>query len=567
MKKEDGTFIVGIDLGTTYSLVATVDGGRPEIIPNTLGELLTPSAVAVDEAGQVLVGAAARAYAERAPERAALSFKRDMGTDEVRRLGGQSFTAVELSALVLRALKSDAEAALGGPVSEAVITVPAYFGDEQRTATREAASLAGLICQRLINEPTGAALAHGFEHREGDERLAVLDLGGGTFDVTLLEITDGIIEIRSTAGDTRLGGDDFTDAIADLIRSRVKQDGLRIDRGRAWEPAERVKRLLTAGIEARFALSDDEGEQVAQGTLTRTEAEQAWAPLIGRMTTPIERALRDAGWAPTSFTRVLLVGGAARMPAVRALAERFFEQPPVMAVRPDETVALGAAVQAALMISDTSVADLVATDIAPFSLGTCTSTVVAERYVHGLYAPILERGTVLPASRSKVFYPMHPQQTGIDIEIYQGEQPMAERNTLLGELKVRGLRPGTGSGVAVRFTYDLNGILEVEATPLDSGDTVRTVIDRSRGHLSEAERKRTLERFERLKVDARELLPNRVALERAESAYARALGDERAAIGEALAVFRVALAEGKNVEAARGFLNAVLQRLDAPRAE
>ncbi|MCA9552839.1 MAG: Hsp70 family protein [Myxococcales bacterium] len=567
MKKEDGTFIVGIDLGTTYSLVATVDAGRPEIIPNTLGELLTPSAVAVDEAGQILVGAAARAYAERAPERAALSFKRDMGTDEVRRLGGQSFTAVELSALVLKALKSDAEAALGGPVSEAVITVPAYFGDEQRTATREAASLAGLICQRLINEPTGAALAHGFEHREGDERLAVLDLGGGTFDVTLLELTDGIIEIRSTAGDTRLGGDDFTDAVAELIRSRVKQDGLRIDRRQAWEPAERVKRLLTAASEAHFALAGDDGALMAQGKLTRTEAEHAWAPLIGRMTTPIERALRDAGWAPKSFSRVLLVGGAARMPVVRALAERIFEQPPVMAVRPDETVALGAAVQAALMISDESVADLVATDIAPFSLGIRVSTAVAGRYVHGLYAPILERGTVLPATRSQVFHPVHPQQTGIDVVIYQGEQPVAERNTLLGELKVRGLRPGKVSGVAVRFTYDLNGILEVEAKPLESGDTVRTVIDRSRGHLSDEERKRTLERFERLKVDPRELLPNRVALERAESAYARALGDERTAIGEALLVFRVALEDGRDVDAARAALNALLRHLDAPRAE
>ena len=565
MKKSDGTHIVGIDLGTTYSLVATMDAGSPAIIPNALGELLTPSAVALDGDGCALVGAAARAYAERHPERAALSFKRDMGTPRTRALLGQAFSSVELSAMILRALKADAEAALGGPVSEAVITVPAYFGDAQRTATREAAELAGLRCQRLINEPTAAALAHGFEHRDGVEQVAVLDLGGGTFDVTLLEITDGIIEIRSTAGDIALGGDDFTSALAAVLKARLAEAGKEVPKARVLEATERAKRALSRDEEAQVVLTDAAGGAVFRGPLTRDEAQEAWAPLVARMTTPVERALRDAGWTARDLSRGLLVGGATRMPLVHAFARRMFDQPPVMAVRPDETVALGAAVQAALMVSDESVADLVSTDIAPFTLGIQTTEVVHGHHVPDLYTPILERGTVLPASRAKSFTTLHPNQTAIEIKVFQGEHPVAERNTALGELTIDGLPAGRLNSVMIRFSYDLNGLLEVEATSVQAGHSVRTLIDRSQGKLSDDARQRILARFERLKVDPRELLPNRVAMERGESAYARSLGDDREAIGRALAVFRVALAEGKEVEEARVFLSRVVQALDAPR--
>lgn len=341
MKKPDGTFIVGMDLGTTFSLVSTIDNGRPSIIPNELGELLTPSAVALDDSGTLLVGAAARALAERRPEICALSFKRDMGTSAQRKLGKESLSAIELSALILKSLKADAEAVLGGEVSEAVITVPAYFGDAQRTATRNAAELAGLTCRRLINEPTAAALAHGFQNRDAVAQIAVLDLGGGTFDVTLLEIDEGVIEIQASAGDMRLGGDEFTAALAETIKELLAEDELQSQPHHLLEIAERAKKQLSKTETAQLVIFCTGKTEPWYGQIERADAAKAWAPLLKRMVGPIERALGDAGWALSEASGVLLVGGSSRIPQVQALASELFGRPAICAERPDETVGLG----------------------------------------------------------------------------------------------------------------------------------------------------------------------------------------------------------------------------------
>jgi molecular chaperone HscC len=545
--------IVGIDLGTTFSLVATLKDGAPIVLPNGLGELLTPSAVSITDDGTVLVGAPARARATTHPTRTALSFKRDMGTDKTIDLGLRKMSPQELSALVLSTLKRDAESALGCAVEEAVITVPAYFGDAQRQATRDAGAIAGLKVERIINEPTAAALSYGLHERHREMRAVVLDLGGGTFDVTVLEIIEGVIEIQSSAGDSRLGGEDFDDALADRFAARAKsQHGFDLKRDpRAWarlrEAAEGAKKRLSEVESAGVALVDLPLGNGRTGnlelSLARDEAEEAWAALLDRIRTPIQRALRDAKLTPDKIDEVLLVGGSTRMPCIARLAAQLFGRLPLRKLPPDEAVAMGAAVQAALKSGDAAVDDMVVTDVAPFTMGIATATHLGRQQVSGLFSPILERGTVIPASRVQRFFTMSDMQREILIEVFQGEHSLCRDNTKLGEYHVRGLTPSAAGeqAIDVRFTYDMNGILEVETTVVGTKRTETLVIEKSPGRMTPAQVKAAREAMARLKFHPREALPNATALARADALYVELSGPPREMLGHAIAALRAAL--------------------------
>jgi molecular chaperone HscC len=545
--------IVGIDLGTTYSLVAILQDGVPVVLPNVLGETLTPSAVSIADDGAVLVGAAARARATTHPAATALAFKRDMGTDRVLRLGRRELTPQELSSMVLAGLKRDAEATLGRPVDEAVITVPAYFGDAQRQATRDAATIADLAVERIINEPTAAALAYGLHQRHREMRAVVLDLGGGTFDVTVLEIVEGVIEIQSSAGDARLGGEDFDDALAAVLADRIQraQGGDVRAHAQGWArvraAAESAKKRLSREEVATVALVDlpvSAGRTVQiQEAISREEAEQAWAPLLARIAGPIHRALRDAGLGPQQIDEVLLVGGSTRMPCVARLAAQAFGKLPLRTLPADEAVAMGAAVQAALKAGDAAVEDVVATDVAPFSIGIEASAQFAEQRVEGMFSPILERGTVIPASRVQRYSTVADNQKAIHVKVYQGEHSVCAENQLLGDYKVTGLprAPAGHESIDVRLTYDINGILEVETTVVSTRKIATLVIEKTPGRMTPAQIEAARRTMARLKFHPREALPNATALARADALFVELSGAEREALSRMIAAFRAVL--------------------------
>jgi molecular chaperone HscC len=567
----DRPLVVGIDLGTTNSLVAHLQAGQPVVIPNAIGEHLTPSAVSVSDEGDILVGAAALARQATHPERTATAFKRDMGTDRKVRLGDRSFTPQELSALVLRTLRQDAEIALGRPIDEAVITVPAYFDEAQRRATQDAATIAGLKVERIINEPTAAALAYGLHQRSREFRAVVLDLGGGTFDVTVLEIMEGVIEIQSSAGDTRLGGEDFADALAVLVASRDGRAELEEPRARAALRAacERAKRRLSSNDEAEVLLVETplgRGRSLSLAqTISREDAERAWAPLLARMRVPISRALGDARLPVERIDEVLVVGGATRMPCIIRLATEIFGRMPLRNLPPDEAVAFGAAVQAALKVNDAAVDDMVVTDVAPFSMGVATANIMGVQAVPGLFTPVLERGTVIPASREKTFHTIHANQKRIDVEIFQGEHAMCRDNRKLGEFSIRDLPQGASgpTAVAVRFTYDLNGVLEVEATVSETGQRKAIVLEQTPGRLTPEQVAAARKAMERLKFHPREALPNATALARAEALFVQLTGAAREMLSQGIGELRVALEtqDPALIEQAREGLAALVARL------
>jgi molecular chaperone HscC len=548
----DSAVSVGIDLGTTYSLVAVLEDGVPRVLRDAHGQGLIPSCVSLGEDGVVSVGAPALARSTTHPQSTARWFKRDMGTDRRYQLGSGTYTPEALSALVLAEVKHVAEQALGRPVAEAVVTVPAYFGDLQRRATRDACEIAGLHCERIINEPTAAALAYGLHERSREAKVVVMDLGGGTFDVTVLELIEGVVEIQSSAGDANLGGEDFSEALVRLCAERW-----RANTGAVLQPnsvgwartraaCERAKRLLSQDDNANVALTaiqfGDGKLRDVETRLTRQDVEAAWAELIERLTRPLQRALRDASLAPKQVDEVLLVGGATRMPLVARLASQFFGKLPLRSLPADEAVAMGAAVQVALKRGDAAVADMVVTDVAPFTLGIATVSSVAGQHVEGVFSPILERGTVLPASRVDTFGTVQDNQTQLNVEVYQGEHSMCADNQRLGSYTVKGIPKGpAGQALEVRFTYDLNGILDVDTTIVASGKTQSVTIEKAPGRLSAAQVADAKRHMKRLKFHPRDALPNVTALARAEAVYVELAGVERAMLGEAIATFRGAM--------------------------
>ncbi len=560
--------IIGIDLGTTNCACAVFRDGRAEIIPNSLGHALTPSAVSVDEGGAVLTGLAARERQSTHPDRTATAFKRYMGSDRKTRLGAQSFLPEELSSLMLAALKRDAEAALGEPVVEAVITVPAYFNDKQRKATRRAGQLAGLKVERLINEPTAAALAYGLHERDRESRFLVFDLGGGTFDVSVLEIFEGVIEVRASAGDNRLGGEDFNEVLVERMgktHEDVWQAAWRNDpilRERLKVGAERARRELTGAAEATMAVvwRDVRYELAVDGG-----AFEEWsAPLVQRLRDPVVRSLRDGGLRADALDEIILVGGATRMPVVRRAVTKMFGRFPAATVNPDEAVALGAAVQAGLKARDAALNEVVLTDVCPYTLGVDSSERTPTGFRTGLFVPIIERNTTVPVSRSHLFSPMEDNQRSVEFNVYQGESRLAADNIHLGKVTVP-VPKGKAAETAIdcRFSYDINGLLEVDLHVLKTGERRQlTIVDDDGLSPEELERRRSA--LAALKVHPRDADANRATLNRAERCFEDHTGDMRAYVGQLIAQFEAVLdrQDPKACEAARAELSASLDQLD-----
>lgn len=563
--------IIGIDLGTTNSAVAIWRDGKAQLIPNSLGQVLTPSAVSLDDNGDLLVGLAARERQVTHPELTATAFKRYMGSKRMTRLGKKDLLPEELSALVLRSLKADAEKALGETVTDAVITVPAYFSDKQRQATRRAGQLAGLNVERLLNEPTAAALAHGIHQKGADTRFLVFDLGGGTFDVSVLDLFDGIIEVRASTGDNNLGGEDFNEVLIDKFfnthRTALKVTGKASD-ARLYQKfrdqAERCRRKLST--EASATMNVNWKDQSYELELTESDLVSAAAPLLERLRTPVLRALRDSKVPVDSLSEIVLVGGATRMPIVRKAVTKMFGRFPAAQINPDEAVALGAAVQAGLKARDSALREVVLTDVCPYSLGVNMS----ERLPSGgirenLFAPIIERNTVIPASRERQFSPLDDRQRAVAFNVYQGESPNCADNILLGAIEVP-VPPGRATEMSVncRFTYDINGLLEVDVFVPQTGERRQLVIMDNETPMDEKALHARREELAKLKVHPRDQEANRAIVARATRCYEDSLGERREYINRCLSQFLAAIdgQDPRTIEAARDEFARVLDRFE-----
>lgn len=546
--------IIGIDLGTSNSLCAVFEDGNPKLIPNSLGSVLTPSVVSISVDDRVLVGSAAKETRTTQPERCAWVFKRLMGTERKVEIGGHVFNSTELSSLVLKSLKQDAEAYLGEEVQDAIITVPAYFNDQQRNATKLAGELAGLNVRRIINEPTAAALTYGFHDRGAEKKLIVIDLGGGTFDVTAMDVFEGTLEIISTAGESMLGGEDFTDRILSwavtsqkmqLEIAEVKQP-LFISRLR--QECEAVKCTLSSESEAVIRIPNNEGEIEDDSPvlkMTQDQFKELVDPLIKRLARPIARAVRDSRIAPDEFTNVILVGGATRMEAICSFVRSFFGVEPLCTHNPDEVVALGAAVQAALMQDDKAVEDMVMTDVCPFTLGTEIMKEFGRRQVGGYYLPIIHRNTTIPVSREEIVCTVEPNQRQIRVGVYQGEGRKVEDNLFLGKLEVTGIPTGpSGKEVHIRFTYDLNGILEVEAYLPETGKKFTTVLTQLSKITSSNEIKSAVQKLQKLKFYPRDDVKNQHLVRFAERVIGEVSPYQRDELESAIDQFEQSMTSG-----------------------
>ena len=487
------TATIGIDLGTTNSCAATVEGGRPAIVPNAEGERTTPSVVAFSKDGERLVGAIAARQAAVNPDRTIASVKRRMGSDWRAAIDGKAFTPQELSAMILRKLRRDAEAFLGQDVTQAVITVPAYFDDAQRQATKDAGKIAGLDVLRIINEPTAAALAYGLDNGT-PQKVMVYDLGGGTFDVSIIEIGDGVIEVLATSGDNHLGGDDFDERVANYLIDQFKREHGEDLRGnpaalqRVREAAEQAKKELSsldsAHVNLPFLAQNASGPLHLDATITRAAFDDMTRDLVERTTVPVQTALNDAGIAASELGCVLLVGGSTRTPAVQAHVRKLTGQEPSASINPDECVATGAAIQAATLSGASTglvrANSLLLLDVTPLSLSIETVGGVATRLV--------ERNTTLPVHYSQVFSTAAAFQTSVEVKVLQGERPMAADNKAIGTFRLKGIKraPAGVPQIEVTFDIDANGILTVSAKDLDTGKQQSITIDDS-GRMSDDE--------------------------------------------------------------------------------
>ena len=542
--------IVGIDLGTTNSLVAYFDGEHARIIPNRLGENLTPSVVSVDEDGTLLVGRTALTRALRHPLSSASVFKRSMGTDRVYTLGDKSFRSEELSSFVLRSLKEDAEHFLGEPVEEAIISVPAYFNDSQRKATKRAGELAGLKVERIINEPTAAAITHGLLDEKEKSRYLVFDLGGGTFDVSILERSGSIIEVRSIAGDNFLGGEDFTDVVEKLFCKgcNIELSSLSVeDRAALREAAEKCKcSLPPAGT---VTMSCDIAGEKKETSFSISAYEQACEPLFDRLRRPVERSLRDAGIRARDIDEVVLVGGATKATVVRKLAARLFGRIPRADVNPDEAVALGAALQCGIKERAEAIKEVILTDVCPFTLGTEVVNQHGRFDEGGRYLPIIERNTVIPVSHTETVFTVSDYQEQVRVEVLQGESRIARNNLLLGEVRVPvPPKPKGEEAVDITFTYDINSLLEVKVYVHSTGYTKTIIIKGEGNQMTDEEAKARMEELSYLKISPRDQEENKLVMYRAQLLYEESTGEDRARIDRAIADFEAALERGREAD-------------------
>ncbi|MEK4143391.1 molecular chaperone HscC [Paenibacillus sp. FSL L8-0333] len=534
---------IGIDLGTTYSLAAYWDGSQAVIIPNVLGEHVTPSIVSVDAGGEVLVGRIAQERLITHPQLTASTFKRFMGSAKKYTLGSMTFTPEELSSFVLRSLKEDAENHLGESVTKAIISVPAYFNDVQRKATKKAAELAGLQVERLISEPTAAALAYGL-HQNQETSFLVFDLGGGTFDVSILELFEGVMDVKSIAGDNYLGGEDFTEILVAYFIQKNKLDAeslTPITRSMLYKQAEQSKRILGTESAATMRIVIKEEEYVL--TIDRLELEQLVQPLLIRLRQPIERALRDASLQPSDLDGIVMIGGATKMPLIKQIISRMFGKMPYANISPDETVALGAAVQVALKQRNQALDEMILTDVCPYTLGTSVLRRGSSGQTSsGHYFPIIERNTPIPVSRVERLYTAADNQKIISVDVYQGESPRVENNLFLGEMEFQIPQAPRGEeSIDVRYTYDVNGILEVEVTTVSTGQKHQMIIEQNAGAMTKKQIEARLLELRSIKIHPRERTENRLLLARGERLYEEVLGDQRKFIAQCLKVFEDAL--------------------------
>ena len=464
--------IIGIDLGTTNSCVAVMEGGKPTVIANTEGARTTPSVVAFTKTGERLVGEPAKRQAVTNADNTISSIKRDMGTDKKRSIGDKRYSPQEISAMILQKLKADAESYLGESVSEAVITVPAYFNDAQRQATKDAGKIAGLEVKRIINEPTAAALAYGLDN-EKEQKIMVYDLGGGTFDVSIIEIGDGVIEVLATNGDTHLGGDDFDQKITDYMISEFKKaEGVDLSNDkmalqRLKEAAEKAKKELssatTTNINLPFITATAEGPKHFDMNLTRAKFDELTHDLVEKTAIPVQNAMKDAGLTNADLGKVLLVGGSTRIPAVQDKVKQLTGKEPNKSLNPDECVAIGASVQGGKLAGDAGAGDILLLDVTPLSLSIETMGGVATR--------LIERNTTIPTKKSQVFSTAADNQTAVDINVLQGERQFAKDNKSLGQFRLDGIPPAMRGVPQIEVTFDIdaNGIVNVSAKDLGTG--------------------------------------------------------------------------------------------------
>ncbi len=559
--------IIGIDLGTTNSLAAYFTPEGPRLIPNRLGKKLTPSVVSIDEEGQIYVGETAEERMRLYPDSAASVFKRSMGSDKEFLLSGKAYRAEELSSFVLRSLKEDAEHYLGEPVTEAVISVPAYFNDARRRATKRAGELAGLTVERIVSEPTAAAIAYGLYQENKNTRFLVFDLGGGTFDVSILELFENILEVRAVAGDNFLGGEDFTEALLRLFCEKQKIDLLSLSQKEAERlhyQAEECKRNFSQSNVCTFTFSWN-GKTYAQ-QISAPEYEAACEELLERIRRPIKRSLSDAGIRLNEIDKVVMVGGATKMPMIRHFVAKLFRRLPDASVNPDEAVALGAAIQAAMKERNEAIREVILTDVCPFTLGTEVVREVEEgRFEGGHYCPIIERNTVIPASRTERLYTIRDNQTRIRVHILQGESRFAGNNLSLGEIEIEIPKAKAGEEpVDVTYTYDINSILEVEVRVVSTGKTVRQVIKGQYTQMTDEEIEQRLKDLSYLKIHPRDQEENRLLLLRGERLYEESVGNRRVLLEQELSLFEQALDshDEARIGQARERLKSFLEKLD-----
>ena len=559
--------ILGIDLGTTNSLAAVYRNGQVEIIPGRLGSFLTPSVISIDEEGTVYVGETALERKSIDPENTASVFKRSMGTDKKFVLRSKTYRAEELSALILKSLKEDAEHYLGESIEEAVISVPAYFNDRQRKATKKAGELAGFKVERIINEPTAAAVAYGINQAEDATHYLVFDLGGGTLDVSILELDDMIMEVRAVAGDNFLGGEDFTEVLYRMFVNKFNIDENVVPVRTLTSirrQAEKAKKEFVSADSVTMAAVV--GEEPLQMTVSLKEYETACDLLFEKIKKPIERALRDSRIRLADISEVVLVGGGTKLPLIRRFVGRLMGRPARVGINPDEAIVTGAAIQAAMKERNEDIKEIVLTDVCPYSLGTeVAHTTYGNKIESGYFDPIIERNTVVPTSRTQTYYTLSDNQRRVHVPILQGESRLAKENLLLGSLEVAvPPRPAGEESITVRFTYNINSILEVIVKVDSTGAEKKIIIQGDDSIYSAEEAAEIMAKLDYLKVHPRDSEENKLLILRAERMYQEALGDLRPLINAALMEFESVLDKQNpdDIHAAREEFRANLSELE-----